>query len=105
MSIKKDTFCVAPWYSIHLDSTGRLAPCCKFSKPLHNYSHIQEYFKSSELEQVRKDLLNGVKNANCNKCWKDEDNGADSLRLISNRTIGPNTNRPIMEQIKEPKLS
>ena len=105
MSIKKDTFCVAPWYSIHLDSTGRLAPCCKFSKPLHNYSHIQEYFKSPELEQVRKDLLNGVKNANCNKCWKDEDNGADSLRLISNRTIGPNTNRPIMEQIKEPKLT
>lgn len=105
MSIKKDTFCVAPWYSIHLDSTGRLAPCCKFSKPLHNYSHIQEYFKSPELEQVRKDLLNGVKNANCNKCWKDEDNGADSLRLISNRTIGPNTNKPIMEQIKEPKLA
>ncbi len=105
MSIKKDTFCVAPWYSIHVDSTGRLTPCCKFAKPLHNYNHIEKYFESPELEKVRQDLLNGVKNANCNRCWKDEDNGADSLRLISNRTIGPNTNRPIMEQIKEPKLS
>ena len=105
MSIKKDTFCVAPWYSIHVDSTGRLAPCCKFSKPLHTYNHIEQYFKSPELEQVRQDLLNGIKNSNCDRCWKDEDNGADSLRLISNRTIGPNTNRPIIEQIKEPKLS
>jgi MoaA/NifB/PqqE/SkfB family radical SAM enzyme len=105
MSIKKDTFCVAPWYSIYVDSSGRLAPCCKFGKKLHNYNHIQKYFESPELEQVRQDLLNGVKNANCDRCWKDEDNGADSLRLISNRTIGPNTNRPIMEQIKEPKLS
>jgi len=105
MSIKKDTFCVAPWYSIHVDSTGRLAPCCKFSKSLHTYNHIEKYFKSPELEQVRQDLLNGVKNAHCDRCWKDEDNGADSLRLISNRTIGPNTNRPIIEQIKEPKLS
>tara|TARA_A100001011_G_scaffold220832_1_gene228779 strand:+ start:750 stop:1916 length:1167 start_codon:yes stop_codon:yes gene_type:complete len=105
MSIKKDTFCVAPWYSIHVDSTGRLAPCCKFSKPLHTYNHIEQYFKSPELEQVRQDLLNGVKNSHCDRCWKDEDNGADSLRLISNRTIGPNTNRPIIEQIKEPKLS
>jgi MoaA/NifB/PqqE/SkfB family radical SAM enzyme len=105
MSIKKDTFCVAPWYSIYVDSSGRLAPCCKFGKKLYNYDHIQKYFESPELEKVRQDLLNGVKNANCDRCWKDEDNGADSLRLISNRTIGPNTNRPIMEQIKEPKLS
>ena len=105
MFIKKDTFCVAPWYSIHVDSTGRLAPCCKFGKSLHSYNHIEQYFESPELLQVRQDLLNGVRNSNCSKCWKDEDNGADSLRLISNRTIGPNTNRPIMEQIKEPKLS
>ena len=63
MSIKKDTFCVAPWYSIFVDSSGRLAPCCKFGKSLHNYDHIQKYFESPELEKVRQDLLNGVKNA------------------------------------------
>ncbi len=105
MFINKDTFCVAPWYSIHVGSTGKLAPCCEFGVSLHPYNHIQQYFESPELEQVRQDLLNGVRNANCSRCWKKEDNGADSLRLISNRTIGPNTNRPIMEQIKEPKLS
>ena len=105
MFINKDTFCVAPWYSIHVGSTGKLAPCCEFGVSLHPYNHIQQYFESPELEQVRQDLLNGVRNANCSRCWKKEDNGADSLRLISNRTIGPNTNRPIMEQIKEPRLS
>ena len=105
MSIKKDTFCVAPWYSIYVGSDGRIAPCCKFSKPQHSYKQTEEYWKSSELETVRKDLLNGVKNANCSKCWKDEESGGDSLRLISNRTIGPATDAPIIEQIKNPKLS
>jgi MoaA/NifB/PqqE/SkfB family radical SAM enzyme len=105
MAIKKETFCVAPWYSIFVASDGRIAPCCKFTKQSHSYKQIEEYFMSPDLDKVRQDLMNGVKNANCAKCWIDEDNSGDSLRLISNRTIGKEINAPLLEQIKNPKLS
>lgn len=105
MSIKKDTFCVAPWYSIYVGSDGKLAPCCKFDTQQSTFRKTEEYWRSPELDTVRQDLLNGVKNANCNRCWKDEQSGGDSLRLISNRTIGPRTDGPIMEQIRDPKLA
>ena len=85
MPIDKNTFCVAPWYSIFFDSKKRIAPCCKFKTLQENVS-VDEYFTSNELNSVRKDLINGVKNDACAKCWIDEENNGDSLRLISNRT-------------------
>ena len=105
MSIKKETFCVAPWYSIFVGTDGKIAPCCKFKRPQHHYEQISEYFTSPHLAKVRQDLLDGVKNPSCAKCWQDEENGGDSLRLISNRTIGRATDTPLMEQIEDPKLS
>jgi len=105
MSIKKETFCVAPWYSIFLGSDGKIAPCCKFKKPSLNYQEIDQYFHSPQLAKVRQDLLSGIKNPGCVRCWEDEANGGDSLRLISNRTIGRATETPLMEQIKDPQLS
>ena len=105
MPINKNTFCVAPWYNLYLNSDKTLAPCCKFKERLYNYSEIEEYFNSPELKKVRSDLLNGIKNENCIKCWKDEVNGGDSLRLISNRTIGRNSDTRLLDQIENPKLS
>ena len=105
MPINKKTFCVAPWYSIYLNSDKKLAPCCKFNKQTHDYNSIEEYFHSNELEKVRKDLLNGIKNENCKVCWRDEHKGNDSLRLISNRTIGRQSSKTISEQLEAPKLS
>ena len=105
MPIDKKTFCVAPWYSVFVNADKKLAPCCKFKNRDYNYNQIEEYFQSNELEQVRQDLLNGVKNENCNKCWSDEEKGGDSLRLISNRTIARGTNTRILDQVEEPKLS
>ena len=105
MSIKKETFCVAPWYSIFLGSNGKIAPCCKFKKPSLPYQEIDQYFHSPQLAKLRQDLLSGFKNPGCVRCWEDEANGGDSLRLISNRTIGRATETPLMEQIKDPQLS
>ena len=99
MSIKKETFCVAPWYSIFLGSNGKIAPCCKFKKPSLPYQEIDQYFHSPQLAKLRQDLLSGIKNPGCVRCWEDEANGGDSLRLISNRTIGRATETPLMEQI------
>ena len=102
MPIDKNTFCVAPWYSLYLDSKKRMAPCCKFQEP-QDAKTLEEYFTSQELQQVRQDLLNGVKNPNCIKCWTDEANGGDSLRLISNRTISHAEDLNIAKQIENPR--
>jgi sulfatase maturation enzyme AslB (radical SAM superfamily) len=105
MSIKKETFCLAPWYSIFLDSNGKIAPCCKFKDLHYSYKQIEEYFHSPDLTKVRKDLLGGIKNTNCNRCWKDEEAGGDSLRLITNRTIALHSEINLQEQISNPTTS
>ena len=104
--VDKNTFCVAPWYSLYLDSDKTLAPCCKI-KNTHEYDYnkLDEYFDSPGLNKVRKDLLNGVKNKNCASCWHDEEQGGDSLRLISNRTIALGTKIRLLDQIENPKVS
>jgi len=103
MPINKNTFCVAPWYSIFLDSKKRMAPCCRY-KTMRSSKDAKEYFQSQEIKDLRKDLLQGVKNKNCEACWIDEENGGDSLRLISNRTIAHKGKFKISEQIENPKL-
>jgi len=106
MPLNKKTFCVAPWYSIYLGSQKNLAPCCQIKKKYkYDYSQIDEYFNSPELNELREDLLNGVKNKDCASCWHDEEKGGDSLRLISNRTITSGTNIQLTDQIQEPKVS
>ena len=105
MSTKKETFCLAPWYSIFLDSNGKISPCCKFKDPHYSYKQIEEYFHSPDLTKVRKDLLGGIKNTNCNRCWKDEEAGGDSLRLITNRTIALHSEINLQEQINNPTTS
>ena len=104
--VNKNTFCVAPWYSLYLDSDKTITPCCKIkNNRKYDYNQLDEYFDSPELNQLRKDLLNGVKNKNCASCWRDEEQGGDSLRLISNRTIGRAANMRLMDQVENPKVS
>ena len=106
MPINKNTFCVAPWYSLYLDSDKTLAPCCRIkNNRKYDYNQLDEYFDSSELNELREDLLNGVKNKNCASCWHAEEQGGDSLRLISNRTVGKSTDTQLMPQIENPEVS
>lgn len=104
MPINKNTFCVAPWYSLYLGADKKISPCCKFKNSSHNYDEIEEYWQSDDLKKVREDLLAGIKNHNCVKCWKDEEKGGDSLRQISNRTIG-SAGINVSEQINDPQIA
>ena len=106
MPIDKSTFCLAPWFSVFLDSRKKIAPCCAIEgEKKYSYDQLKEYFNSDGLNELRHDLLNGIKNKNCNTCWKHEDSGGDSLRLITNRTIGLFTTQSISDQIADPKVS
>jgi hypothetical protein len=63
-----DTFCVLPWYSSELPGNS---PCCLLPK-------------NTNIEQVKTDLLAGVKSPACAKCWQLEESGQRSRRQQEN---------------------
>ena len=110
VSADLDTFCTAPWYNVYVAPDKKIAPCCNFTPDGFDYTYNQldEYFNSSQLKKLRRDLLSGVKNKNCSSCWQDEKNGGDSLRKITNRTIIEGIQADVTSmssQIQKPKVS
>ena len=92
----KNTFCVAPFNSLYVGPTGNITPCCLFDKPTkYKFHETEDYYHSEDLNKVRNNLINGVKDNNCNACWKQEEAGGDSLRLILNRTVGKDITQSI----------
>jgi organic radical activating enzyme len=80
-------FCVLPWIHLHVTPAGRSAPCC-ISESC-NFGHgmgdatklnLNELMNSEGMKQLRLDMLNGVKNAECTKCYEHEEQGATSWR-------------------------
>lgn len=84
---KSDTLCPLPWSHLHAWPDGKAMLCCiahggeeygkvgDFSK-----NSFQEIINSEKLKKVRVDLMNGVKVAECEACWKDEALGKFSFR-------------------------
>ena len=64
-----NTFCVLPWYSQEFGK--QTTPCCLLP-PNHN------------LDQIKQDLLDGVKTSACGKCWNVEASGHQSRRQQEN---------------------
>ena len=101
----KNTFCVAPWLAISVNEDKALTPCCYFkTKSNYSYENSKEYFHSNELKAVRKDLLNGIKNSSCDRCWVEEENGKESLRQIFNKSLAKESEVSLKEQIENPKF-
>ena len=102
----KNTFCVAPWFSVFIDSRKKLSPCCKSNNTnKYNYSQLNDYFFSNELKQLRKDLINGIKNKTCSVCWETEEQNGDSLRKQYNRTLAMRFDKgSILNQINNPSV-
>ena len=96
----KDTFCVNPWLSLSLQTDNKLSPCCLIAGWNFPYQDLDKYFKSKQLNDLRKDLLNGVKNKSCDRCWYKESQGTESLRQWSNKTIKGD----IRKQIENPDI-
>jgi hypothetical protein len=66
-----DTFCVLPWYSLELPDNS---PCCLLPK-------------NTNIDQVKIDLLTGVKSMACSKCWAIESQGQKSRRQFENEFL------------------
>lgn len=72
-------FCYHPWTGLDIGNDGEIKPCCKFNPELEDWnkfyiqSGIDSYNNSQELNNLKKQFLEGKRPAGCLRCWKDED--------------------------------
>jgi hypothetical protein len=85
------TLCVVPWIHIHTNPSGIATPCCiaeSCTKPEGvgnaREQSLMEIVNSEPMKQLRLDMLAGVKNSECTKCYEHEDQGIKSFRNMIN---------------------
>lgn len=79
-----------PWISLEASPIGSVRPCCladdeivdnegnKFSLLTADFKDIQN---SNNMQELRKQFLNGNKPKTCRKCWNEENAGRTSKRM------------------------
>lgn len=90
-----DTFCVMPWVQLATRPNGDVRTCCLMSNANTKErgctdinlkkDRFYDSWNSKFQTQVRKDLLNGIKNPNCKTCWEKEEVGLLSRRQFSSK--------------------
>ena len=96
-----DTFCVLPFTHLSTRPDGGITPCCRSRDTLGNIRNMtfEQAWNSDRQQQLRKDLLIGVRNKHCFQCWDMEDQGSVSMRQSMNKTrqhMIPTQLEPIM---------
>lgn len=74
-------FCIAPFQSIRQNPQGRNSPCA-FGAGEWDQKNLTpvERWHSQELNNLRREFLQGNKPKECHRCWAEEDAGKKSLR-------------------------
>jgi sulfatase maturation enzyme AslB (radical SAM superfamily) len=67
-------FCVMPFFGAEYDRRGFTTPCCLIEP-------------SADIQEIKDNMLSGVRPPACNKCWKLEDQGLTSDRMIKNSSF------------------
>jgi len=83
------TQCPFPFRSVMVKTDGNLTTCCygKTIPGLNRTTHtIAQAFNSIQFQTIRDNLVSGIKDSNCQKCWDLEAQGVESLRQQELRT-------------------
>ena len=109
-----ETYCSYPFDSLAVKRwrkglADRITPCCNMKNgraddadPMYvkdlidNGSSLLDIFHSEQFSKLRSDLLNGVKNAACDYCWRLESKTGSSPRTVEILKLE--------EPIRKPKL-
>ena len=86
---ENNTLCILPFIHLYSEPKGEMKPCCiadGFDTPLDlKTTSIEDAFNSPQMNQLRKDMVEGKRNKVCDVCYKKEDLGADSPRTNFNK--------------------
>lgn len=85
---KNNSMCLYPWNSVAIRPSGMTIPCCRY-----NIANTTDFLKESNINldfrnsstwvKTRQSMLSGKKIKSCFRCYKDEDNGFESMRTLS----------------------
>ena len=88
------SFCMLPWVHLHATPRGKAAACCisnSCSTPdgMGDISKqsIFSIMNSDTMVQLRKDMLSGVLNTECNRCYEHEKQNVSSARQFMNKEL------------------
>ena len=82
---------------------GSKSVCCFADLP--RYKNFEEMHRSSQMQSLKQDLANGIKNPICKVCWDTEESGLLSMRQQSLKNEGKQkTVDDIKQEIVENKL-
>lgn len=98
-----DVFCSLPWFHALTKPNGGVKPCCRYNKTLDDNltdQSLTEIFQSPEMNSIRSDMIKGVSNINCEKCYREERNGKKSYRQIVNEYAKIDIDNPQIEYIE-----
>ena len=92
------TFCMYPWVHLHAYPTGEAWPCCQAEMsagPIGNLKQntIKEVWNSPRMKQLRTNMINGVQDPACVRCYEQEDSGFFSGRRSANKHHGHHISR------------
>jgi len=99
---KRDTMCCLPFMAVD-QKQGRRSPCCQTaSQHWGSFATIEEYWHSEPLAQLRQQMLNHQRAAECVHCWRAEDAGQVSMRQAVNQSRSHmiDFDRPRIKQVK-----
>lgn len=86
-ALSSNTFCLLPFIHMATKTDGDLKLCCR-SWPIDNINNtsIKDLWNSDLYKDIRKQMLNGDRPAQCHACWRHEDIGVRSMRQRYNKT-------------------
>lgn len=100
--MKHRTYCTFPFDSIapkswYKGKPHRITPCCNMktndddpmgvSELISEGKSLKDIFLSEQFDNLRSDILNGIKNEACNYCWNLEDKTGHSPRITAIEAI------------------
>jgi len=89
---KNTSFCMLPWVSMHITPTGVGTPCCIGNQlyPVGNANEksLMELVNSDRMNELRRDMLENIKNPICSACHRHEEQGIYSFRNNVNDMFG-----------------
>jgi len=92
------TFCMYPWIHLHAYPTGEAWPCCQADMSAGAIGNLKqntlkEVWNSPRMKQLRTNMINGVEDSSCVRCYEQEDSGFFSGRRSANKHHGHHISR------------